>query len=188
MRRSAMALLALVLLTGACGDDDGSGDQLAEVIAERDALQARLDAAEQRHDRSAASQQAVAEIIADPSAFGTEDEVLDLLDQYAESPSIGYVDDALGATTWRIGWRDTLFSGVDANLETWVVWLADDGSTGGSLWSWNGTAANGEPFSLSGIVLEEFNDEGLYEALTVYYPMEGDEVRRAFDEGNLQQG
>ena len=185
MRRWTVIVVAVLLLVGACGGDGGSDDQLAEVTAERDALQAQLDAAEQRHDRSAASQQAVAEIIADPEAVGTESEVLDLLDQYAESPSIPYVDDALGETTWRIGWRDTLFSGVDANLESWVIWLADDGSTGGSLWSWNGTAANGEPFSLSGIVLEAFNDEGLYEALTVYYPMSDDEVQRAFAQGNL---
>jgi hypothetical protein len=77
-----------------------------------------------------------------------------------------------------------LFGNVDADIETWIRWLSDDGSTGGSLWSWNGTAANGEPFTLSGIVLEEFNDDGLYAELTVYYPMEAAEVGRIFNEGN----
>ena len=177
-------LIGLVGLVTGCGDDSDSDDQLAEVTAERDALQAQVDAAADRYEKSEATQTAVIEIIADPAAFGTEDEVLDLLDQYAESIGIFYGDDAFGTTTWRTGWRETLFGEVDADIQTWHRWLSDDGSNGGSLWSWNGTARNGEPFTLSGIVLDEFNDDGLYKELYVYYPMEAAEVRRIFDEGN----
>jgi hypothetical protein len=179
-----VVVVALVGLVAGCGDDSDSHDQLAEVTAERDALQAQVDAAAERHEKSEATQAAVVEIIADPAAFGSEDEVLDLLDQYAESPDITYGDEALGSTTYRTGWRNTLFGEVQADIQTWHRWLSADGSDGGSLWSWNGTALNGQPFTLTGIVLEEFNDEGLYSSLMVYYPMESDEVVRAFNEGN----
>lgn len=184
VRRVVIALVAAMLPLAGCGDDSGSDDRLAEVTAERDALQAQIDAAAARYEKSEATQKAVADIIAQPDAFGTEDQVLDLLDQYAESIGIIYGDDAFGVTTWRTGWRATLFGDVDAEIQTWTRWLSEDGSTGGSLWSWNGTAANGEPFTLSGIVLEQFNDDGLYTEVYVYYPMEAAEVRRIFNEGN----
>ena len=183
--RTALVAVSVVgLVAVGCGDDSGSDDQLAQVTAERDALQEQVDAAAERYEKSDATQQAVIDIIADPDAFGTEDEVLDLLDQHAESIGIIYGDDAFGATTWRVGWRNTLYGDLDADIQTWTRWLSDDGSTGGSLWSWNGTAANGEPFTLTGVVLEQYNDDGLYEELYVYYPLEDSEVRRIFDEGN----
>lgn len=184
MSRMVVVTMAVLTLAIACGDDSGSDDRLAEVTAERDALQAQVDAAAERYEKSAATQAAVTEVIADPTAYGSEEEVLDLLDQYAQSPSIPYVDDALGGTTWRTGWRNTLFGDVDADIQTWTRWLSDDGSTGGSLWSWNGTAGNGQPFTLSGIVLEEFDDDGLYTSLTVSYPMTAAEVSRIFAEGD----
>jgi hypothetical protein len=77
-----------------------------------------------------------------------------------------------------------LYGDLDANIQTWTRWLSDDGSTGGSLWSWNGTAANGEPFTLTGVVLEQYNNDGLYEEIYVYYPLDDAEVRRIFAEGN----
>lgn len=184
MRTSTIVVVLMALLVGGCGDDSATADQLAVVTAERDALQSQVDAAAVRHDKSAATQEAVTEIIATPGAFGSEEQVLDLLDQYAASANVPYVDDALGATTYRRGWHDTLFNEVAADIQTWHRWLSDDGSNGGSLWSWSGTASNGEPFRLSGIVLEEFNDDGLYSSLTVYYPMVDEEVWRAFNEGN----
>lgn len=169
---------------GCSGDDDqGLRDELEVVTAERDELAGQIAAQQARYDEANATQQAVTDIIADPTAFGTEDEVLDLLDQHAASPQVVYGDEALGQTTWRTGWRDTLFGSVDVDIRTWTRWLSDDGSTGGSLWSWNGTPSNGEPFTLSGIVLERY-DDGPYESLRVDYPMSADDVEAAFAEGN----
>lgn len=165
------------------GGDQGLEGELAAVTAERDQLEAQIGAQQARYEQADSTQQAVIEIIADPTAFGTEEEVLDLLDQYA-APGTVYGDEAFGDVGWRIGWRNTLFGSVDADIQTWTRWLSDDGSTGGSLWSWNGTARNGEPFNLSGIVLEQYDDDGLYEALRVYYPMADEEVLSAFREGN----
>lgn len=187
MRWTHVLLMPFLLmpLAGCSGNDDqGRRDDLATVTAERDELAAQIAAQQGRYEKANATQQAVADIIADPTAFGTEDEVLDLLDQYAVSPNIVYGDEAFGDTTWRTGWSNTLFGSVDADIQTWTRWLSDDGSTGGSLWSWNGTASNGEPFTLSGIVLEQYDDDGLYETLRVYYPMSDEDVQAAFAEGN----
>jgi hypothetical protein len=182
----AVLTSCLVVATAGCSGDDDQvlRDELAVATAERDELAARLAAQEARYEKADATQQAVVDIIADPTSFGTEDEVLDLLDQYAQSPSITYGDEAFGDITWRIGWRNTLFGSVAADIQTWTRWLSDDGSTGGSLWSWNGTARNGEPFTLTGIVLEQFDDDGRYEALRVYYPMSDEDVLAAFAQGN----
>jgi hypothetical protein len=187
MRWMHVLLVSLLLMpaAGCSGDDDQElQDDLEAVTAERDELADQIAAQQARHEKANATQQAVADIIADPTSFGTEDDVLDLLDQYAASPQIVYGDEAFGDTTWRTGWRNTLFGSVDADIQTWTRWLSDDGSTGGSLWSWNGTARNGESFTLSGIVLEQYDDDGLYETLRVYYPMSDDEVQAAFAEGN----
>ena len=104
-------LLVPLLLTPAAGcsgdDDHGLRDDLEAVTAERDELADQIAARQARYDKANATQQAVVDIIADPTAFGTEDEVLDLLDQYAASPDIAYGDEAFGDTTWRTGWRNT---------------------------------------------------------------------------------
>lgn len=187
MRWKLALVVPLLLLpaVGCSGDDDqGLQEELEAVTAERDELAAQVAAQQARHDKASATQQAVTDIIADPTAFGTEDEVLDLLDQYAASPQIVYGDEAFGDTTWRTGWRNTLFGSVDADIQTWTRWLSDDGSNGGSLWSWNGTAENGEPFTLSGIVLDQYDENGLVAGLRVYYPMSDGDVLAAFANGN----
>ena len=183
-----MLVLLMPALLGpvvACsGDDNGELEgELAAITAERDELAAQIATQTARYEKADATQQAVADIIADPASFGSEEEVLDLLDQYAV-PGVVYGDEAFGDIGWRAGWRNTLFGSVNADIPTWTRWLSDDRSTGGSLWSWNGTAQNGEPFTLSGIVLEQYDDDGLYEGLRVDYPMADDEVLAAFREGN----
>ena len=143
------------------------------------------DESSDRYEKASATQQTVTEIIADPAAFGTEEEVLDLLDELAV-PEVVSGDLAFGGVStgvWRIGWRNTLF-GSDATLRTWTTWLSDDGSVGGSLWTWSGTAANGEPFDLQGLELSRFNDDGLYTEVVMLYPYDDEEVRRRFREGN----
>jgi hypothetical protein len=157
--------------------------QLADVTVERDALAAEADSSADHYEGSRSTQETVMAIMADPWSFGSEEEVLDLFDALAV-PDIVYGDDAFGATTWRTGWRNTLFGQVDATITTWKSWLSDDGSAGGSMFSWYGTAQNGEPFVLNGIELSTFNDDGLYNAITVYYPYDDDEVVRLFREGN----
>ena len=186
--RWMLPLLLPFLLIPTAGCSDGNSDaleeQLAAVTAERDDLAAQVVVPPDRYQKADATQQAVIDIVADPTSFGTADEVLDLLDQYAVTPGIVYGDEAFGDTSWRTGWRNTLFGSVDADIQTWTRWLSDDGSTGGSLWSWNGTARNGEPFTLTGIVLEHFDHDGLYESLRVYYPMPDEDVLAAFAQGN----
>ncbi len=64
----------------------------------------------ERHARSRTTQAQILDIIAEPSAFGTEEQVLDLLDELAVSGAL-YGDAAWGISTiWRGGWRNTLFS------------------------------------------------------------------------------
>jgi len=64
----------------------------------------------ERHARSRATQVQILDIIAEPSAFGTEEQVLELLDELAVSGA-PYGDAAWGiSTSWRGGWRNTLFS------------------------------------------------------------------------------
>ncbi len=191
------ALMVVALTVTGCTTDPTTSDQyealeqelaqteaqLADVTVERDALAAEADSSADHYEGSRSTQETVMAIMADPSSFGSEEEVLDLLDTLAV-PDIVYGDDAFGATTWRTGWRNTLFGQVDATITTWKSWLSDDGSAGGSMFSWYGTAQNGEPFVLNGIELSTFNDDGLYNAITVYYPYDDDEVVRLFREGN----
>lgn len=63
--------------------------------------------------------------------------------------------------------------------------MADDGATGGSLWTWAGTAANGRPFELIGIDLSTYDDDARVMHITVDWPYSAEEVRQAFAEGNL---
>ena len=139
-----------------------------------------------RYEKARANQEVLMAIIADPAPYGTETEVLDLLDSMA-IPDVVSGDLAFGGTAtgvWRTGWRNTLYGSDDRSLETWRYWLSDDGSVGGSLWTWNGIADNGESFSIPGVEISRFNEEGLYEELVMFYPFEDEEVRRRVREGN----
>ena len=139
-----------------------------------------------RYDQAKATQETLLAIIENPAAFGTEQEVLDLLDELA-IPDVRSGDLAFGGVTtgvWRIGWRNTLFGRSDATMCTWKAWLSDDGSVGGSLWTWSGTARNGEPFELQGLELSRFNDDGLYTEVVMLYPYEDAEVHRRINDGN----
>ena len=191
--RGFVGTLALVtLVTGACStataateDREELQRRLDEVTAERDALAAEDAKAAARYEAAEANQEALLALIEDPTAFGSEEEVLDLLDSMA-TPDIVSGDLAFGGTStglWRIGWRNTLFNNTDATVHTWRAWLSEDGSVGGSLWSWIGTAQNGEPFTLEGLELSRFSDDGLYSEVVMLYPYEDDEVRRRFREG-----
>ena len=159
------------------------GAQLDTVTAERDALLAEAEAAAARYDKANTTQQLIYDIIADPAALGTQEEVLDLLDGLA-APGTVYGDDVFGSTSWRSGWRNTLFGSIDATIHTWLSWLSEDGSVGGSMWTWSGSALNGEPFDLQGIELSTYDEQGLLDSVTVYYPYEDTEVRLRINRGN----
>jgi hypothetical protein len=157
--------------------------QLAEVTAERDARATQATTTAERHGKASATQAKLIAIIDDPSSFGTEEEVLDLLDELAV-PLVRYEDTAwpllrdVREGDWRISWRNTIFNETPSSVTTWRTWLSEDGSTGGSLFTWEGTGLTGEPFWLPGIELSEFNEEGLYTETIVYYPYANAEVHR----------
>ena len=171
------SLAVLSMMAAACGGDA----ELEEVKAERDALAAELAAIEVRHELAAANQELVAEIIADPDAFGKRDEVLDALAETA-APEAVMDDTAFGAVPIRSAWDNTVF-GTDSTLKTWVTWLAEDGSSGGSLWTWSGTADNGEPFEPTGVNLDDYDENGLLTSSLVDWPYPADQVRAAVATG-----
>lgn len=160
--------------------------QLTAVTAEREAQVGGGEPTSTRHENARANQETLLAIIKDPSAFGSEQEVLDLLDEMA-IPEVVSGDLAFGGVRtgiWRVGWRNTLFGGMDATIHTWTSWLSEDGSVGGSLWTWSGSAQNGEPFDLQSLEISRFDDEGLYTEVIMQYPYENAEVHRRIAEGN----
>jgi len=193
---------ALLLLVAGCSSSDPTAsneyEALEQELAEANQAVTQLESqlaeitaegagtAAARYRNAKANQETLLAIIKDPSAFGSEQEVLDLIDDMA-IPDVVSGDLAFGGATtgiWRQGWRNTLFGGVDATIHTWRSWLSDDGSVGGSLWTWSGNAQNGEPFDLQGLEISRFDDRGLYSEVIMLYPYENAEVHRRFAEGN----
>lgn len=203
MRRHATAIVTLcLLLTTACTAAESSTDeiealeqqvaktaaerdalsrQLEEITAERDVLAAQLAAIEARFAKADASEALITEIIDDPDAYGTQGEVLDALAAVA-LPGAVMDDTAFGAVGIRSAWRNTLY-GVDSKIKTWKRWLSDDGSQGASLWTWIGTARNGEPFELIGVNITDYDEDGMVENILVDWPYEHEYVRNALAEG-----
>jgi len=194
MRYLWVALLVMTMVFAACSSDpttsdkfqdlqaelDATEQQLSDVTAERDQLQSENAIGAARFGKSSATIDAIGEIVSDPSAFGTEDEVLDILSQYF-APGATTHDLAYGEIEVIAGWRNTLFGGqVDAVTTEWHNWVCEDGSQGGSLWTWEGTNFNGEPFALIGISIAGFNDEGLNTGDTVMWPYPDEYVWEEF--------
>jgi len=157
--------------------------QLAEVVAERDTLIVGASAGAARYEKSVANTERVATIIDDPDAVGTRDEVLDELTTLA-TPEAVMDDTAFGAVPIRQAWSNTLW-GSDATIKTWVRWMCDDGSEGGSLWIWAGESQSGEPFELIGVNLDDYDDEGRVTYSLVDWPYDGAYVRESFYSGNI---
>jgi hypothetical protein len=194
MRVGGVLIAGLVVVASACSSTDPTASdehvelepQLSDVTAERDALAAEIAVATGRYEKARATQDALYPVIQNPANYGTEEEVLDLLDTFA-TPDVMTGDMAWGDSLgpwWREGWNNTLFGGANATLKTWEYWLSDDGSVGGSLWTWSGTAVNGEPFDIQGVELSRYNEDGLYTELVMFYPYENQELHRRFNEGN----
>jgi hypothetical protein len=118
-------------------------------------------------------------ILHDPTAFGSEDDVLDLIASHA-APSALMDDEVFGALQYREAFRQTLYAEtMDAQIEVYARWLSDDGSEGGFLWMWSGTNAVGAPFELAGVSLAEFTVDGQIAYEYVTYPYPHDYVRDA---------
>ena len=196
--RFGLGLLVVALAIAGCATDPTASaeyielaEQMAEVSQERDALATAeasdgCETATARYEKAAATQEELLAIIADPTAFGTETEVLDLLDSMAV-PNVVSGDLAFGGTRtglWRVGWKNTLFGSDDMSVKTWRSWLSEDGSVGGSLWTWYGVAGNGEEFAIPGVEVSRFNEEGLFTEVVMFYPFEDAEVHRRVREGN----
>jgi hypothetical protein len=180
-----LAVAALLLMTAACS---GNTAELDALKAERDALEAQLAAVETqraavetRHELSSNTQQQVADIIADPGAFGDKMEVLNALAALATADAV-MDDTAFGAVEIRRAWASTIYD-TNSTIKTWATWLSDDGATGGSMWTWAGTAQNGEPFELIGINIDRFDENGLLSHSVVDWPYPGDTVRSALATG-----
>ncbi len=152
--------------------------QAVAISAERDALAQATDSSD-RHDNAARGQAEIRAILDDPEAFGTEDEIADLLATHAKGDAL-MDDDVFGAVGWRTGFFNTLYGMADARVDTYDTWLCDDGSQGGALWMWHGTNAAGNPFELAGISLTEHDEDGLISYELVTYPYSDEHVRRAF--------
>ena len=151
------------------------------ISAERDALAQATDSSD-RHDNAARVQAEIRAILDDPEAFGTEDEIADLLATHAKGDAL-MDDDVYGAVLWRDGMHNTLHGtagAADARLDTYDTWLCDDGSQGGALWMWHGTNAAGNPFELAGISLTTYDEDGLISYELVTYPYSDEYVRKAF--------
>lgn len=172
-----LSLAASSLTVAACAGDS----ELEDVKAERDALAAELAAVESRYEMSRANQEMIAEIIAEPEAFGDRSEALDKMTALA-TPEAVMDDTAFGPVPIRSAWDNTVF-GTDSTIKTWVTWLADDGSSGGSLWTWTGTASNGEPFELIGINLDDYDENGLVTYSLVDWPYPAEAVKAAVATG-----
>ena len=156
--------------------------QLAAITAERDEFAAQAVGGSDRYAKSLATAERIAEIIDDPDAIGTREEVLDELMTMAD-PAAVMDDTAFGAVPLRTAWSNTLW-GSDATIKTWVRWMCDDGSQAGSLWSWIGESHSGEPFELIGVNLDEFDDEGHVTYSLVDWPYDGAYVTRSVAAGN----
>jgi len=195
MKKSIMILvLALALAAGACAQDVTASEeyqaleadladarsQLNEATAENDRTVGEPESASPRHDRALAILAEIKQILDDPDAFGTEEEIAALLSSHATETAL-MDDDVFGAMSYKQGFYYTLFGGTtDARIKVHDVWVSDDGSQGGILWVWSGTNAAGNPFELPGISLTEFAEDGRIAYELVTYPYSDDYVREAF--------
>lgn len=177
---AVLALGAWLILGGRSENPNAALEQqLTEVTAERDALQAQVDQRSARHDKSVAVQTAVRDILDDPTAYGSEEEVADLLATYATSAAV-MEDDVFGSANMRDAWYNTLYSGtIDAEIEVWHQWTSEDGSQTGGLWVWKGTNLAGNPFELIGVAVDTHDEEGLISHELVVYPYSNEYVINA---------
>ncbi|MDN4473468.1 hypothetical protein [Demequina zhanjiangensis] len=181
-KAAPVALMAAVLLAGCSSGSADLEQQLADVTAERDALQAQIDAIDGRYALTMENKAAVEEILANHDSYGTPAQVADLLATYATDDA-KMDDDVFGAVGIRSAWFYTLFGEADAEIDTVQQWVDADGSESGSLWIWHGTNGGGHPFALIGIAVDTYDDEGMITNSWVAYPYDDEYVMNAI-QGN----
>lgn len=184
---AALTVAGLLLGVAGCSSDPTGSEEyqaveaeLAAAQAERDVLASELAeieaAAASRREKSMATMAEITGIIDNPVSVGSQEEVLDELMSHV-APGAVMEDAVFGAVPMRTAWRNTLFGGRDARIETWHRWMSADGSQGGALWTWSGTNFAGEPFELIGVVISEYDEEGKETHEYVTYPYEHEVVR-----------
>jgi hypothetical protein len=175
-----------VILATGCSTDPTTSDEYLALEQELAAAHQQLvDALTQaavpggRYNNAARIQSELIAILDDPEAFGTEDEIADLLATHA-TPEARMDDDVFGSQSFRAGFYNTLYGMVDAQIDVYDTWLCDDGSQGGALWQWHGTNTTGNPFELAGISLATYDEDGRVSYELVTYPYPDAYVREAF--------
>jgi hypothetical protein len=175
-----------MILAAGCSTDPTTSDEYLALEQELAAAQQQLVGAlaqaavpSDRYNNAARIQSELNAILDDPEAFGTEDEIADLLATHA-TPRALMDDDVFGAVNFRTGFYNTLYGMADAQIDTYDTWLCDDGSQGGALWQWHGTNNAGNPFELAGISLNTFDENGLISYELVTYPYPDGYVRETF--------
>ncbi len=151
--------------------------EVAAITAERDAL-AHGAVPSHRYENAARILSEIKAILDDPEAFGTEDEIADLLATHA-TPEALMDDDVFGAVSYGAGFFNTLYGWSDAQIDVYDRLLCDDGSQSAALWLWHGTNIAGNPFELAGISLATHDEDGLISYELVTYPYPDDYVREA---------
>ena len=195
LRRLIALVAVLGLLLAACSSDPTASkeyqdldqqladieQELAEVTGERDSLAATAGESSERYRKSLATQEAVNDILHHPESYGSEEDVINLLASYTTEDAV--MDDAVfGAVPIKSGWYFTLYGGaMDSVFDNYYWWLSEDGSQGGALWMWHGTNQAGNSFELAGIVLEEYDENGLVTREYVVYPYSDEYVREAVE-------
>ncbi len=184
----AAAVMAALAGTAAClGADDAEGlrAEVAGLTSEVGSLQATLDDVVDRHDRTESAIQRLRQILADPDAFGTDEEVVAQLAQMSTEDA-EMVDDVFGSVGIRSAWASTMFGGrpgatLTARIDSLESWVAEDGSMSGSLWVWHGTNEAGNPFELTGVQVSTHDETGRSTGITIHYPYPDDVVVAAVD-------
>ncbi len=189
-RRVLAAVTVAVALTATAGclgteDTEALQADVAALTTEVESLQATLDAVQDRHDRTAGATERLRAILADPAAFGTEEEVAAQLAQMATEDAM-MVSDVFGETGVRSAWQSTLFgegptAASEARVDTLHHWLSEDGSMSGSLWVWHGANAVGNPFELAGVQVSTHDETGRATEIRIVFPYPDAWVLEAFD-------
>ncbi|WP_156165495.1 hypothetical protein [Demequina rhizosphaerae] len=168
-------MIAGVGLAGVAGcstDSGGTEDleqQLAEVTAERDALQAQVDATAERYDRAVAAQAAFDAILADDDAYADPDAMIEDLMAYATDTAV--MDDLyVGPQSLDDALKYDLFTTSDSRIDPVQSWVDPDGSTSGALWIWHGTNMWGDPFAVVTAAVTTYDDDGLITSIYRTYP------------------
>ncbi|WP_296667820.1 hypothetical protein [Demequina sp.] len=170
--KAAPIAVMIALATAGCGSSGEVDDlkaQVAEVTAERDALQQQVDTAAARHDKSAEVKAAVEALLAEPGSSIPPAELAAELASYATADA-QMVDDVFGGVGMEQAWYNTLSGDLDATIDTIHQWISDDGTQSGSLWIWRGSNMQGNPFELIGVNIDSHNEEGLITEEWVGYP------------------